>query len=45
MRLSLQLASSVEKLKVFCVILDEAAVLLYGEAWIETQSSEDEACY
>ena len=45
MKLLLQLASSVEKPAVFCVSLDEAAVLLYGEASIETQSSEDEACY
>ena len=30
---------------VLCIALDEAAVLLHGEAWIETQSSEDEAYY
>ena len=41
MKLLLQLAFSVEKRAVFCVALDETAVLLYGEAWIETQLSED----
>ena len=45
MKLLLQLAFSVEKCALFCVALDEAAILLHGEAWIETLSSEDEACY
>ena len=38
-------ATAVEKRTVFCVALDEAAVLHYGEAWIENQSTEDEAYY
>ena len=41
MKLLLQLDFSVE---MFSAALEEAAVL-YGESWIETQSSEDEACY
>ena len=36
----LQLPFSVEKPTVFSAALDEAAVRLYGEAWIESQSSE-----
>lgn len=36
----LQLPFSVEKPTVFSAALDEAAVRLYREAWIESQSSE-----
>ena len=38
-------AIAVEKRTVFCVALDEATVLYYGEAWIENQSTEVEAYY
>jgi len=43
--LLLQPASSAEKSSVFCATLDEAAVLPYGEASIETHPSDYEACY